>query len=193
MRPEFGSRKRFLIRMVTYLITPLFGIYLLLTSEPLSEGSLVGGIAIVVGALALYMLFSRLKSPASALRYALQPDKTIRELLMSDLSGEPWRTPFIDWGNAFHHRVAGELPDIELAEVPLDNAVAFVVGDEYNIILAEIPSTAERTSQLLHQLHQLEKPLHSEKMVVVFGQKIGPELRRELGRERPSAKIIEPD
>jgi hypothetical protein len=192
MRPELGSRKRFLIRLVTYLIAPLFGFYLLFTSDPTSDGSLVGGIAIVIGVLALYMLFSRLKRPASVIRYALQPDKTMGALVKSDLSAEPWLTGFIDWGNAFHHRVSEELPDVEMEEIPMDGAVAFVIGDEYNIILAEVPSTSEKTSQLLLHLHELERPLHTEKMIVVFGQKIGSELRRELMREWPNARIFEP-
>lgn len=171
MNAHLGSRRSFLYRLIAYSLTPWVGLLVLLRNFQTVEGRLLGLIGIIAGALALYLLFARLRDPKSAIRFALRPLSTTRRLVLD------WR-PSTNTQNSLGHQdvlrgfLVGKLPDVQIEERTDSGSsqAALVVGDAVLVYLHEPSGSPEDPHALEQILSALRTPLREEPLLfVVFG------------------------
>jgi len=169
MNANLGSRRWFLYRLVVYSLTPWVGLFVLIANFSLPEGRLLGLIGLGVGALAIYLLFSRLRDPKSAVAFALRPVPTLRRLV------ERWTPSLAPEGDVETQRHALQafleemLPDVTIAErAGSEGPRALIVGDE---VLIYVPSSAELEPSEFEKLRQtlddLRTPLKEEPILLI--------------------------
>lgn len=163
MHANLGSRKRFLFRMIVYGLAPWVGLYVFFDNPDRIEGRLLGIIGIAVGSLAIYLLFTRLKDPLGALRYALRPLGFVTQLV------EDWslKRSDLSLGDFLSER----LPDVIITErrCPGDGEGALLaVGEELLIYLSPVPQTQDEVETLITRLEELRTPLQEEDLIIVL-------------------------
>ena len=186
MNANLGSRRRFLYRLIVYSLTPWVGLGVLIANFEEPEGRLLGLIGLGVGALAVYLLFSRLRDPKSAVAFALRPVPTLRRLLGR------WAPSSEDAQRALRAFLEEALPDVAVAErVGSKGLRALLVGDE---VLVCVPSAEElkpaRREELHRALADLRTPLKEEPiLLVVLGRDFAPVKDLDLG---PRVQVVQP-
>lgn len=188
MNANLGSRRRFLYRLVVYSLTPWVGLAVLIANFEEPEGRLLGLIGLGVGALAVYLLFSRLRDPKSAVAFALRPVPTLRRLLGRWApSSEAER----DAPRALRAFLEEALPDVAVTErVGSKGLRALLVGDE---VLVCVPSAEglkpPRREELRRALADLRTPLKEEPiLLVVLGRDFAPVKDPDLG---PRVQVVQ--
>jgi len=150
------------------------------------EGRLLGLIGVGVGALAVYLLFSRLRSPGSAVAFALRPVPTLRRLL------ERWTPSSESSHQALRAFLEGALPDVAVAErVGPKGLRALLVGDE---VLVCVPSAEElkpsRREELRRALEALRTPLKEEPVLLVVTMQDQPPASDQAPALGPGVQVI---
>ncbi|MFB6285028.1 MAG: hypothetical protein ABEK03_00410 [Candidatus Bipolaricaulia bacterium] len=166
MSPVLGSRKRFLYRVLVYGATPLLGLFVFLDNPNDLRGRVIGGLAILAGAVSLVLLITRLRDPWGAIRYAVRPVPMLKAVLAS------WpRQQGTDDGDlvpSLHAHLNQKFPDLAIGVGdPQDDAV-LTLGEEVTVIPTVPPQTAAEREGLLERLEALHSPLESRAIVLVL-------------------------
>ncbi len=166
MSSVLGSRKRFLYRVIIYGAAPLLGLFVFLDNPDDLRGRVLGGLAILVGVTAVALFVFRLRDPWGAIRYAVRPVSTLRDVVLrwdaSPATGEG------ELLTSLHTHLRQQLPDLDIAMGdPTDDGV-LTLGDEVTVIPAASPLTTEDRDGLVARLEALHSPLESRALVVVL-------------------------
>lgn len=164
MSPILGSRSRFLYRVSVYVVAPFVGLFVFLDNPDDARGQVIGGLAMVAGAMALVVLTTRLRDPWGAIRYALRPLRTLTTLLAR------WDRPDVsdtDLCASLQAYLRQQLPDVDAAADHPDDGV-LTLGDELTIVPEAFPQTEADRDGLLARLDALRSPLESRALVVVL-------------------------
>jgi len=149
--------------MIVYGLAPWIGLYVFFDNPDRIEGRLLGIIGVAVGSLAVYLLFTRLKDPLSALRYALRPLGVVTRLV------EDWslKRSDLSLGDFLSER----LPDVVIEErrCPGDGESAlWAVGEELLICSSPALQTQDEAEKLIARLEELRTPLQEEHLLIVL-------------------------
>ena len=189
MRVVLGSRRRFLFRLALYGFAPCVGSYVLIASRDSLEGRLLGLIGIVVGLLASYLLFSRLRDPLGAIRFAIRPMHIVSRLVAQcHLEGLDR-----DQQQASIQRFLLEmLPDVEIQERSDSEAkqIALALGEDL-LVYVSAPLTKPEDLEILREiLEKLRTPLHGELLLVVLTSEPAPLLQAQLRNDLPKVRWL---
>lgn len=182
MNAYLGGRRRFLYRLILYGLMPWVGLLVLLRNFGTVEGRLLGFLGIVAGALAWALLLVRLRDPRSAVRFALRPVQTTRQVLR-------------DWppGTDLREFLTERLPDVRVEERTTAESpqTALAVGDAVLVCVLG-PSSApgpEDPGALTKFLSALRTPLREEPLLLIV-RGDGSQARR-ITASLPGVHVLE--
>lgn len=169
MSPVLGSRKRFLYRVLVYGATPLLGLFVFLDNPNDLRGRVIGGLAILAGAVSLVLLITRMRDPWGAIRYAIRPVPMLKSVLASWPRHQGHQgTDDGDLVFSLQAHLSQQLPDLAIGiGDPQDDAV-LTLGEDVTVIPTAPPQTIAERDGLLERLEALSSPLESRAMVLVL-------------------------
>jgi len=179
--------------LVVYGLAPWVGLYVLLDNPDRIEGQLLGLIGITMGSFALYLLFTRLRDPLGAIRYALRPLRVVSRLV------EDWhsKTPQTERSaRSLKGFLSERLPDVAIQERgsygEQGEEIALAVGEELLVCLSPGPRTPEEVEGLIERLEELRTPLQEEPLILVLPE-ISELLKAQLISRLRRARLITPN
>jgi hypothetical protein len=192
MRPELGNRKRFLFRIILYTLAPLAGLLVLLNPQSYPEGLLLGFIGLVIGLVAQYQLYSRLKNPSGAVKFALRPTGTVAKILQNSIASNLLDQSANSAMKILMQELFEALPDVQIEDIrvtPGDDPI-YSIGDEIVIFTQSAPETFADLSASLERLIEFKTPLHDESFFFVFIGQLQEGMAAEINEVFHNPKIF---
>lgn len=192
MRPELGSRSRFIFRMVLYSLAPLVGLFVLLNSGAQPEGLILGFIGISIGLVAMYQLYSRLKNPRVAARYALKPHKTVEDAISSYLESLSPSPSVEELMYDLQGHLGNILPDVQIEDIRSSpsEAPVYAIGDEIILFAIESPNSFAILHEVLEHAVSYQTPLQNERLFLIFAGELKDGMTSEILESFPTTKIF---
>lgn len=186
-----GNRGRFLFRVVLYSLAPFVGLYVFFADSYRMEGRLLGFLGMSVGFLALYLLFTRLSDPRSAIDYALRPQRIARQLIRQwqlkapqDESANPQES--------LRSFLLEALPDVEVQERSTsDNrSSALAIGEDLIVYFSPTLATPRDMETLIRVVEELRTPLREETVLILLVQELPPQLEAQMLKGLPRVHMM---
>lgn len=184
-----GTRRRFLYRLIVYPLLPLLALYIALSHLGDRDSALLGLLGLILGLTALYLFFGRLKRPLVAMRYALNPVRTVQQALGTwiDVS----KTSLEKAGD-LQESLQVAFPDVTVKAAPLaqTETSCLRVGDELLVCIGPRLQTIAETEALADALQEARTPLHEEAVLLVLNQPTDQALLARLQERLPRLSFM---
>jgi hypothetical protein len=185
-----GTRRRFLYRLIVYPLLPLLALYIALSHLGDRDSALLGLLGLILGLTALYLFFGRLKRPLTAIRYAVNPARTVQQALGSWVKV---RATTSEKSSDLQESLQAALPDVPVKAMSLaqTETACLRVGDELFVCVGPRLQTMAEAEALAGALEEARTPLQEEAVLLVLSQPTDQALLARMQERLPRLSFME--